>query len=237
MYRTKGESTKKNVKSVNESFFEKWSPDMAYVLGFFVADGCLAKNQKRRNYYIEFVSTDFDIIEKIKHKLNADQKIGARRGNGAWKKAYRLQIGSKRMFDSLINYGFSQNKSKILSPPDVPKEYFPDFLRGYFDGDGCISWGKYKPKNRPSAREYIGLCFTSGSKNFLLGIKETLVCNKISKNGYLIVKNGGYSLSFTTLDTLRILRYIYQRQNSIHLDRKYEKSMALLSKRGTVAQR
>jgi len=27
----------------------------------------------------------------------------------------------------------------VVEFPDVPKEYLPDFIRGYFDGDGCIT--------------------------------------------------------------------------------------------------
>ena len=52
-------------KRKNEDFFKKWTPEMAYVLGFFTADGNMIKN-KRGSHFIEFYSTDRDIIEKIK---------------------------------------------------------------------------------------------------------------------------------------------------------------------------
>ena len=44
-------------KQVNHQFFHKWNPTMAYVLGYFAADGCMIKN-KRGAHYIEFTSID-----------------------------------------------------------------------------------------------------------------------------------------------------------------------------------
>ena len=35
--------------------------------------------------------------------------------------------------------GLTPNKSKTLAPLAIPDEYFRDFLRGEFDGDGCWS--------------------------------------------------------------------------------------------------
>jgi len=40
-------------KTKNENFFKKWTPEMAYVLGFFAADGSMVKN-KRGACFIEF---------------------------------------------------------------------------------------------------------------------------------------------------------------------------------------
>lgn len=91
-------SKKHNVFYVNEEFFKKWSVDMAYVLGFFAADGCLTENKIRGNKYIEFVSTDYEIIDKIKRTLKSEHKISIKSGNPRWKKAHRLQIGSKKIF-------------------------------------------------------------------------------------------------------------------------------------------
>ena len=34
--------------SVNENFFKKWTPEMAYVFGFFCADGLFLKRKKKR---------------------------------------------------------------------------------------------------------------------------------------------------------------------------------------------
>jgi len=206
---------------------------MAYVLGFFAADGCLTKNPKRQNYYIEFVSTDLDVLEKIKQALKSQHKISSRKRDSRWKQCYRLQIGSKKVFTDLLKLGFTQNKSNTMSLPEIAIEYFGDFLRGYFDGDGCISFGIYKRKNRPSGQKLITIRFTSGSERFLIQLKNKIaeVC-RISGGFTYKKQRGGYELVYSNLDTLKILRYIYQCKNCIYMNRKYNKSMEILAPEG-----
>lgn len=239
MYRTKGESTKSNVKSVNEDFFRLWSPNMAYVLGFFAADGCLTKNAKRLNCYIEFVSTDIDVLEKIKSAMSAGQKITKKvrsKKSPGVKQGYRLQIGSKKIFNDLSLFGFTPTKSNIITLPDIPDNYFADYLRGYFDGDGCLSFGNYRRSNRPSNAKVIAIRFTSGSKVYLEQIRSKVIQTLNLNNGYLYEKQiSGFELVFSTLDTLKILRYIYKCKNCIYMNRKYKKAMEVLASRGSVA--
>lgn len=224
---------KRNVYSINERFFESWSNDMAYVLGFFAADGCMTKNSKRENYYIEFVSTDLEILEKIRNAMSANQTISEKKNiNKKWKQAYRIQIGSKKIFEDLAGLGFTSSKSNTMTIPNVPKNYFHDFVRGYFDGDGCISHSFYERKNRPSQLEFISIRFTSGSKMFLLELKDKI--NKFLKfnQGCLHKKQkSGYELAFSTLDTLKILKYIYQKRDCLFLSRKQKISAEILASR------
>jgi len=56
-----------NRYSIKTDFFQKWSNEMAYVLGFLYADGCIVDAAKSsRTQYIKFASKDKEIIEKIK---------------------------------------------------------------------------------------------------------------------------------------------------------------------------
>ena len=50
----------------NKDFFKKWTPKMAYVLGFMYADGNITDSVVFRTQYISFDSADREIIEKIK---------------------------------------------------------------------------------------------------------------------------------------------------------------------------
>jgi hypothetical protein len=43
------------------------------------------------------------------------------------------------MSNDLIDKGIVPNKSLILKPPSISKEYYLPFILGYFDGDGSIS--------------------------------------------------------------------------------------------------
>jgi len=64
---------------------------MAYILGFFAADGNMLKN-KRGAHFIEFNTVDKELLEKIKKTLRSDHKISARRRSEKWATCYRLQI-------------------------------------------------------------------------------------------------------------------------------------------------
>jgi len=121
-------------RTLNQDFFKTWSSEMAYVLGFFVADGNMIKN-KRGAHFIAFYRTDKDIIEKIKFLLKSSHKISAkdrRIENPKWKLAYQLQIGSKEVFDDLTKLGMTPNKSLTIRMPKVPIQFLSHFLRGYF---------------------------------------------------------------------------------------------------------
>lgn len=108
-------------RTKNENFFKKWSPEMAYVLGFFTADGDMTKN-KRGAHFVSFYSTDKDLLEKVRLNLKSNLKVSARKLNSVYhKQAYVLQVGSKEIFKDLINLGMIPNKSLTIRMPAVPK--------------------------------------------------------------------------------------------------------------------
>jgi len=193
-------------KSKNENFFKKWTPEMAYILGFFAADGNLTIG-KRGNYYIEFTSCDKDILEKIKNEIGSNHKISLRK----WQKqnhkdCFRIQIGSKVMFQDLINLGFKPRKSSKLIYPQIPPPYFPHFVRGYFDGDGHVVSGIYKKRDRKKNSKLLFSGFTSGTKKFLERLKNDLTKHNIVKGGTLYYQKG-YRLNFSINDSLNLYKF------------------------------
>lgn len=65
-------------------------------------------------------------------------------------KRCRWGIVNKHLWNVLNNYGCTPKKSNTLLFPNI--EIFKDraliipFIRGYFDGDGCLTNRKTKPK-------------------------------------------------------------------------------------------
>lgn len=191
---------------------------MAYVLGFFAADGnmCIHKNGGN---YIEFTSCDKEILVKIKKILNASQKISTRIRKT---KSYRIQIGSKEIYNDLLKVGMEPTKSFTLKFPKIPSEYFRDFVRGYFDGDGCISVGRYWRKARKHWRWEITARFTSGSHEFLLGLFDSLKSH--CKGGYMYKKKNDYELVFSRHDSVALSKLMYHNiPAKLYLERKYKK--------------
>lgn len=152
MYRTK-----------NENFFKEWNREMAYVLGFFAADGSMYRT-KRGTHFIEFQITDRNLLYEIRKILGSNHKISIRNRGEGYKTIYRLQIGSKGIFNDLSAHGFTQNKSKIMRLPALlPQKYLAHFIRGYFDGDGNVHFGIYMRKVRKTQTQSFTTRFTSGS--------------------------------------------------------------------------
>jgi len=208
-------------KTKKENFFKKWTSEMAYILGFFTADGCMVKN-KRGARFIEFQITDKKLLEKIRETLSSNHKISERQHkNKNWRNAYHLQIGSKTMFDDLLKLGLTPNKSKTIKLPHIPNKYFSHFLKGYFDGDGCVNICIYKRKNRNNkSTTIINSGFTSGSKKILLDIKNRLTKSHIIEGGTLYYHQG-YRLWFSIKDSMRLYKFMYKNsKNNLFLHRK-----------------
>ena len=194
---------------------------MAYVLGFIAADGSLIKN-KRGACFIEIQSTDKEIIYKIKKVLHTNLKIGAYQSKHKdYSERYRLQIGSKEIFRDLLKLGITPKKSKTIKLPYIPDKYFSHFLRGYFDGDGCVNVCVYQQKGRNRPSTIINSGFISGSKEILLGIKDKLTKFKIIKGGTLYQHDRAYRLRFSISDSLRLYKFLYGNlKNKLFLTRK-----------------
>ncbi|MDO8663417.1 MAG: LAGLIDADG family homing endonuclease, partial [Candidatus Wildermuthbacteria bacterium] len=160
---------------------------MAYVLGFFTADGNMIKNN-RGAHFVAFYSADKDIIEKVRIALNSNLKVSLKNKhsiNSNWRDSYQLQIGSKEIFSDLLNLGMTPNKSLTIKMPAVPTKFLNHFLRGYFDGDGHVSVSTYQKKDRKNKSTVIITGFTSGSEKFLEGLWRTLKKGGIIKGGTL----------------------------------------------------
>lgn len=222
---------------VNESFFRIWSPQMAYVLGFFAADGSMYINP-RGSKYISFYSNDRDILEKIRKALDSKHKITLKsRYNKNWKPSFYLQIGSKEMYKDLIGLGLMPNKRLRLEFPSMPHKYARHFIRGYFDGDGSIIYGFYIRKDRHNRRTpYLLTCFAAANDKFLKSISRILTRDAGMRKGYIDKERE--HLSYSKLDSFKLLRYIYRGipgKQSIYLPRKYKKFQRALKIVGAVA--
>ena len=194
---------------------------MAYVLGFFAADGTLTYNRKRKNYYIEFSSVDFEILDKIKKVLRSKHKISVKKtGKSNPNEAYRLQIGSKKIFSDIVKLGFTINKSLSMDFPKIPTHCLSHFIRGYFDGDGYSTYGQYKRKNKIIPTKIICSGFVSGSKVFLKKLKQILNHYAGLRGGTLYFHARSFRLVYSIRDSRSLFNFIFNNSDSLYLRRK-----------------
>jgi hypothetical protein len=204
-------------KTVNPKFFSVWNPEMAYVLGYFTADGCMLVN-KRGAHFIEFTSIDIELLLLVQKALGSNHAISVRnRFAFPQNVGYRLQIGCKEIFKDLLTLGLTPAKSNTLRLPLIPVECFNHFVRGYFDGDGHVSI--IKRPNRPSSIIESG--FTSGSEQFLHQLHTNLK-KYANIQGGAAYYNTGFRLNFSVNDSFKLYEYIYRGSSGIYLKRKFK---------------
>lgn len=192
---------------------------MAYVLGFFAADGNLIKS-KRGGHFFNIEIGDKDLLLAIQEVLGSDHVISERPKKQPHHSAlYRLQIGSREIYQDLVNLGFTVNKSLRMKLPQIPEPFFGDFVRGYFDGDGNV-WAGIIHKGRKVWSRAISTGFTSGCRDFLADLHKSLQRRGI-QGGSLSKKAKGHSLKYSTNDSLKIYKIMYDRLHSkLFLERK-----------------
>ena len=199
--------------TVNENYFKKWSFNMAYILGFILADGCIIQGTyKGYSDSLKFgvQLSDIDILEKIKKELKSEHKLSI------IKNAAHFCIASQTLVDDLKKLSISYRKSLNENLPVVPKKYIKDFIRGIVDGDGSIGIDK---KGSPS----IGV---SGGKIVLTFIRDYFLKNMqlystVGKRSYSEQqKNFLYDIRYKSNTALKIIAYLYNNA-CLYLDRKY----------------
>ena len=205
-------------KKVNKNFFKKWSPEMAYVLGFFMADGYVFTS-KRGGKYFAIQIKDKDLLFNIRFVLGSEHKITKRVHNKDESIFYRFQVGSNEMYDDLGKLGIKERKTYRLKLPDIPKKYFGSFVRGYFDGDGNI-WVGMIHKDRKTQTRVIQTTFTSCSLNFLSDLQANL-CDFGLGKGCIYSRGNAYCLKYSIKDSLNLSKIMYNNLgNNLFLERK-----------------
>lgn len=127
----------RNVKSLKVNYFKDWTFEMSYAVGYIWADGNLRKNLSALK--LECSKTDDEIIIGIRDRLGSQHNLCYYQPEISKELSY-IVISSREIVKDLVNiHGILPRKSYLSCPfPKVPDQYLASFLRGYFDGDGCI---------------------------------------------------------------------------------------------------
>ena len=182
---------------------------MAYVLGFIYADGTLIDDKISRGRYLAITSVDEDIILRIKSWLGSQHKIG--KEPPIWsggKDRFRIRIGNAVLYKALEKIGLYPNKSLTIIMPAMPEPFFKDFLRGYFDGDGCVHFERAKGKKKKMIIKRLSVIFTSGSRIFLEQIGSLLEA-RLGIKGHIYQSQRAFQLRFFTADSIQIFKFMY----------------------------
>lgn len=185
-------------------FFETIdSESRAYWLGYIMADGCVTITQSNR---VEVSSKDIEHLKKWNAAIRSPHRILM--SYGKYGKSVHC---SKEMVDDLIRHGVVPRKSLTLRfPTTIPEQLIRHFIRGYFDGDGCLSLSR-----KPGRRSQVYVSFV-GTGPFVASIRDILgITNAIRPRGNVFVME-----CTGNMKAKRILDYLYE-DATVYLDRKH----------------
>ena len=121
----------------NEEYFSIESHNMAWLLGFLAADGTVSSSNN--TIKIGLSAKDKEILEKIKQEVEIENNIVEYTTKDGFD-CVDLHWTCAKHKQELAKYGITPNKTFTIKPPiQLSAEYYIDFIRGYFDGDGSIN--------------------------------------------------------------------------------------------------
>lgn len=214
--------------SLNEKYFHKiTSQNKAYILGFLMADGCIAKSEPKKSKYdrliIQLSDKDIDILKFIKKELHCDYDIKEYIPHGTYSnnKMCSLTINSMELCNDLIALGVVPNKTGKEVFPDIKDSLKRHFIRGFLDGDGwtTLRQNKYKTIGFISNYNMLQSISNEIAKHInvigLSTINEDYRHDKKDKNIFTLSYNH-------QIDVENLIKFLYKNAN-FYLKRKYSK--------------
>lgn len=213
--------------SLNEHYFDCIdTPSKAYLLGMLYADGC---NFTEHNAItLSLQEEDRNVVDFFKSEIEYEGPIRVNKlskRNSKYKDQCVLCINDEYMSQKLESLGVVKAKSLILKFPDfLCDELVCHFVRGYFDGDGSVSYDEKYQK-----------CYTkiAGTKEFCEKLSEFL--DKLNCKHHIIHPKQCNDHNTFVLQTcgnkssLTLLSWIYD-NDEFHMERKYQKYLYVREK-------
>lgn len=215
-----------NVKILGKANFNEYifdsidTEEKAYWLGFIFADGTISssplREESKTQYQFELAlsSKDLTHLEKFAKFIEYKQPLYCDETR------CRLSVYSKHLWQVLNVNGCTPQKSLTLRFPKAElfksKDLIRHFIRGYWDGDGCLTWND-KEHIRPEI-SVLGTDEMLYSIISYLPLKTKPILKILHPEKQSITKYFGFSGE----KAYKIASYLYN-NSIISLQRKYEK--------------
>lgn len=215
---------------LNEHIFDVIdTEEKAYWLGFLMADGY--NHESKTAVSLRIQGGDINHLEKLKQFLQTDSPIYTFKRITPVSKIERnyceLRVCSPIFSQSLAKQGCIQGKTYLLKFPNISSFLYNHFIRGYFDGDGCISISQRNDRKSIKCKQ---VQFNIVGKEDVILKMQEIICNNtgVFKTKLRHRKNSfAKAISWQGRNVCKkILDYLYKNA-TIYLQRKYEKYLIL----------
>lgn len=189
-------------------FFDNYNENSCYWAGFIAADGYVRSD--RNAVTIHLASTDYEHLLKLSQLTKYEGNVKVNNNEcyitfaGKWFKeslANKFDIYPTKTFDVKIS-------------EKIPQDMIKHFIRGYFDGDGCVT----------HSNQYIRITFTSGSKTLLNQVINYFYnCGIRVRNKDNTPPIYNYTIGYGCKNAIKVLNILYNDSDELNrLDRKYQ---------------
>lgn len=192
------------------------SKNKAYWLGWIVSDGSVNKYNLR----LRLQELDIEILQKFKRDVLFTGPITIESNyNKKHQNLCNITLSSVKLIKDLFQLGVISNKVHNTIFPEIPNDFISDYLRGFFDGDGCIyvnNTFKYKPAQ----------CSIIATENWCIGCENYLQKFNIKSKIYKDKRHDPRIASIVINcpeDIERFYNLIYfELDNELYLERKFK---------------
>ena len=218
-------------RRIRHNIFSKIETELqAYLLGFYAADGNI--NEKRKTFRIHLQKQDSELVYLYKDIISPDartftvqeHKTTGRNGKEIIAhESFGVDITSAELCNDLVNLGMGYNKSySDLHIPEMPYNLIRHFIRGYFDGDGCITVWLSKEKGKSDrVRGKFDVCAKSAS--ILNEFIKFFAIHDIKVNLNYLKRDDMYRMSTSSRKELEKIYNILYIDSNFYLSRKFNK--------------
>jgi intein-encoded DNA endonuclease-like protein len=209
--------------SYDHTYFDNInSEDRAYFMGLIYADG----NNNGTALYIKLQDRDVHILETMKKYMKSNHKLYLRKysdKNPKWRDQYLLRIFDPRLSVSMEKIGIPKNKTfKLKFPTWLNDELTRHFIRGFFDGDGSLSFSLVRGYKKAIWRIF-------GLKNICEHLAK-IIKKQVGINTHVYKVEKTYAVTVSgNIQILKLMNWLYENSNpELRLIRKYEKYISLI---------
>lgn len=235
----RGCNVKQRRYEITKDYFKVMdSEEKAYWLGFLAADGCIRRrvvdeNGKTRgdSIVLKLSVLDEKHMERFRDSICPDAKISyftskttTRKGNLSISHSCILRINGNELVQDIIKLGVGPRKTFTVGKPNIDEKYFRDFIRGFFDGDGCC-YVREKMGKRGFNTMHILYSFACASKDM-----RDFFSDELGKVGISTKCHDNLNLNVTGgfLNSKKFFDYLYT-DATVYLERKYDKGMIFVN--------